>query len=196
MLRFRASDGFSLVELLIVLVITVTSAAVVLPSTRTLFQSLRLSGDARSISNSVSLVKMRAAAKFTRTRLYVDLAARTYRIETYQKSPVAWVLEGGTTMLSYRVNFGTGSLATPPANTQAAIGQAPACLDAAGAAMANTACVVFNSRGIPIDNAGAPTAADAFYITDNTAVFAVTIGATGLIRTWKSGPSTAVWIKQ
>jgi hypothetical protein len=93
----------------------------------------------------------------------------------------------------------TGGLATPPPNTQGAILQAPACLNIAGGAIANTACIVFNSRGVPIDTAGVaatPTAADALYVTDGTAVYGVTVAATGLIRLWKSGPSAAAWIKQ
>jgi prepilin-type N-terminal cleavage/methylation domain-containing protein len=197
--RLRDSHGFSLIELLIVLVITTGAAAIVVPSTSTLFQHLRLSGDAHALSNSVSLVKMRSAAEFTRVRLYADLANRTYRIERYQKVPPAWVPEGGSGLLSSRVNMSTGGLATPPPNTQAAILQAPPCLNINLSAIANTACIVFNSRGVPIDTAGVagtPTAADALYVTDGTAVYAVTVAATGLIRLWKSGPATAGWIRQ
>jgi hypothetical protein len=194
----RSTDaGFSLIEVLIVLIMTITMAAIIVPRTGALFGNLRLSGDARGISNHIALAKMRAAADFTRARLYVDLAAGTYRVERFQKTGVVgWTTEGGNNALSYKVNLSTGSLTAPPPNTQAAIGQAPPCLDNAGGAIGNTACVVFNSRGIPVDNAGAPTGADAVYITDGTAVYGVTVGATGLIRTWKSGPSTALWVKQ
>ena len=186
-----------LIEALIVVVMVVAMAAIVIPTTSTLFGNLRLSGDARGLSNNIALAKMRAAADFTRARLYVDLGARSYRVERFQKTGApGWVAESGATALSYRVNLGVGALATPPPNTQAAIGQAPACLDNGGAAVANTACIVFNSRGVPIDNGGAPTAADACYITDGTAVYGITIAATGLIRVWKSGPSTAVWTTQ
>jgi hypothetical protein len=194
----QSSDaGYSLIEVLIVLVMTVTMAAIAIPKTSVLFGNLRLSGDARGLSNHIALAKMRAAADFTRARLYVDLGARDYRIERFQKTGVVgWVLDTPPTSLSYRVNYGTGSLATPPPNTQAAIGQALPCLDNAGAPIANTACVVFNSRGIPIDNIGSPTAADALYITDGTAVYGITVAATGLIRTWKSSPNAALWTKQ
>lgn len=203
--RGRASDvsthqseaGFSLIELLIVLVMTVTMAAIVVPKTSVLFGNLRLSGDARGLSNHIALAKMRAAADFTRARLFVDVAARTYRVERYQKTGVVgWVTDTGPTRFSYRVNVGAGSLTTPPPNTQATMADAPACLDNGGAAIGGTSCVVFNSRGIPVDNLGAPTVADALYITDGTAVYGITVAATGLIRTWKSGPSTAQWIKQ
>lgn len=197
MQSLRESDGFSLIELLIVLVLTVSMAAMAIPSTGALFGNLRLSGDARGLSNSIALAKMRAAADFTHARVYVDIPGRQYRVERYEKTGVpGWVAEAGWTSLSYRVRFSTLSLATPPLNTQAAIGQAPACLDNAGATVANTACAVFNSRGIPVDDLWSPTVADAVYITDGTAVFGVTVAATGLIRTWKSPISAAVWTKQ
>jgi Tfp pilus assembly protein FimT len=193
----HSADGFSLIEMLIVLVMTVAMAAVVIPTTSNLFGNLRLSGDARGLSNAIALAKMRAAADFTRARLYADVTARNYRIERYQKTgAIGWIAEGGNTSLSYRVNLSVGVLNAAPPNTQAAMGQASACLDNAGGAIGNTACIVFNSRGVPITNAGNPTADDALYITDGTAVYGVTVGATGLIRLWKSGPNAAVWIKQ
>ena len=120
-----------------------------------------------------------------------DLAAQTYHIEVWQKTPTAgWVVEGATTAIATQDRFGMGAVGTPPPNTQAAIGQAPACTDNTGAAIGNTGCVVFNSRGLPIDGAGAPTAANAYYITDGTDVFGITVAATGMVRTWRT-PATA-----
>jgi hypothetical protein len=87
-------------------------------------------------------------------------------------------------------------LAAAPPNTQAAIAQAPQCLTTAGVAIANTACVVFNSRGIPIDTVLSPTAADALYVTDGTAVYGVTVAATGFIQLWASKTTAATWAKQ
>lgn len=193
----RSSDGFSLIEVFIVMVMTTTLAAIAIPRTSTLFGDLRLSGDARALSNTIALAKMRAAADFTRARLRANIAARTYQVERFQKTGApGWVGEGDAALLSYRVNLSVGSLATPPPDTQLAIGQAPPCLNDAGAVIANTACVVFNSRGVPIDDLGNPTGLGALYVTDGTAVYGVTVAATGLIRLWKSGPNTAVWIRQ
>jgi len=56
------------------------------------------------------------------------------------------------------------------------------------AAILNTACLVFNSRGIPVDNNGVPTNLDAVYISDGTAVKAVTVSSTGLIGVWSTPP--------
>ena len=159
-------------------------SAMAVPMTNNTLAGFRLSGDARSILGSISLTKLRAASDFTRARLYVDLNARTFRVETWQKVAATWTSIGGTTTLATNDTFGFGVVGAAPANTQAALGQSPVCLDAMGNAVANTACILFNSRGIPIDGAGAPNGNNAIYLTDGTAVYGVTLSATGLTRLW------------
>lgn len=168
-------------------------SAISIPMVGNAFRNLRLSGDARALSNTMSLAKMRAASTFGRSRVYVDLGGRTYHIENQQAAGAPWVTEGGTLTLSSGVSFSFGGLTTPPPNTQAAIAQSPQCLTEADEAIGNTACVVFNSRGVPIDQTGGPTTADALYITDGTAVAGITVAATGLVRVWQSPASSATW---
>src|SRR5262249_16134431 len=157
----------------------------------------RLTGDARSISNAIAVTKMRAASDFSRARLYVD-SVGTRHLETFIKpnapaSPCGvpangcWVAPRGSTTLSQRVSLGWQSLATDPKG--AATASAGACLDDAGAAIAGTSCVIFNSRGVPVDSTGAPVATNALYLTDSTAVYAITVEASGMIRLWRSGPT-------
>ena len=177
--------------------ITSIVAAMAVPMTRNAIGDMRLRGDARSLNNAVSLTKMRAASDFTNARLYIALDSKSFHIERWQKTGPAWVTEGGTTLLAGDDTFGYGVVSAPPPNTQAAIGQAAQCRTAAGAAIGNTACVVFNSRGIPVDTTGAPTGAGALYLTDNTAVYAVTISASGLIKLWRTNPTpTPAWSLQ
>ena len=90
-------------------------------------------------------------------------------------TPNHWTAVGGATFLSANVSFGYGIVSTPPEGTQASIAQAPACADDTGAGLSNTGCIVFNSRGVPVDGSGAPTAVNALYLTDGTAVYAVTV---------------------
>ena len=88
-------------------------------------------------------------------------------------------------------------MATPPPNTQAAIGQSTACLDDTGTAIANTSCVLFNSRGTPIDNNGASLGNNAIYLTNGQAVYGVTVSATGMLRMWQTGTAAAPnWVLQ
>jgi hypothetical protein len=84
--------------------------------------------------------------------------------------------------------------ASPP-NTQGAIGQAPQCTNDLGVVIGNTACVMFNSRGVPVDSTFSPTALDVVYLTDGSAVYAVAAAATGMIRLWRTLPNAVpTWV--
>lgn len=196
--RSAREQGFTLVQMLVVLSVAGILSAIAIPFTANTFALFRLGGDARSLRNGVSMTKMRAASDFTLARFYVNLAGGTHHVEIWQKvGPPGWVAEGGTTYLSSNDSFGFGGAAVPPPDAPAPIGQAPPCLDNAGTAIAGTACVIFNSRGIPVDGTGAPTGADAIYITDGASLYGVTVSASGQLRLWRSpaGPTPA-WTQQ
>jgi prepilin-type N-terminal cleavage/methylation domain-containing protein len=193
--------GFSLIEMLLVLAIMGVLATIAVPMSGNAVRYLRISGDARDISNALAVTKMRAAAKFTKARLLVDLSSKSYYIQTYDKTLGAWAAETGSTSLSSYVSFGYGTVGTPPSDTQTSIGQATACYDNASppAEIANTACVIFNSRGIPIvrDSSASPTGNYALYVNDGTFVYGVTVAATGFIRTWRTTQTaTPSWSQQ
>jgi prepilin-type N-terminal cleavage/methylation domain-containing protein len=194
----RAQSGYTVTEMLIVVAIIGLVSAIGIPFTSNTFAMFRLGGDARAIVNGVSVTKMRAAATFSQARLYVDLAARSSRIEVLQKGATpAWIAEAGTTVLSIHDNFGFSPAGTAPPNTQTTIAQAPACLTAAGAAIANTACIIFNSRGIPVDTTGAPTGINAIYLTDGITLYSITVSASGQLRLWRAlAAGTPTWVQQ
>jgi prepilin-type N-terminal cleavage/methylation domain-containing protein len=180
--------GFTMVEMAVVLAVIGIISAIALPVIGRALANMRLNGAARAISNTAASAKTRAAANFTRARVFVDLTSNSYHIETW--NGVAWVPVGGTVTLPTGVNFGFGIVGSAPPNTQPGIQQATNCLDngtpplVPPAPIANTACFVFNSRGIPIDNLAQPTQWDAFYITDTVTVLGVTVTPTGLIGVW------------
>lgn len=191
--------GFSIIELLATLAIVGVVAATALPSTSRTLSDLRLSGDARNVHHAVGLAKMRAAARFTRERLYVDRTTNTFHLEFWDKTatPQNWVDESDPTQSLQRdVNFSFGSLSTPPANTQATLAQAPPCKTYQGNDIANTSCIVFNSRGIPLDGTGAITGNSALYLSDGVGTYGVTLSQTPLIRLWWSRADSANWIER
>ena len=208
--EFRARQrGFSLLELLGVVVILFIATAFAVPQINTMVRANRLAADARSLAEEVTLAKMRAAANFTQARVHLDLAAGTYQLEVCTKNVAvasnnctgagySWLNANGLPLegpfpLSQGITAGLGGVGAAPPNTQANLAQAPACLDSTGAAIGNSACIIFNSRGISIDGTAAsqPTANGAFYITNGNSVYGVTVTPTGLIQTWRAGVSSS-----
>jgi prepilin-type N-terminal cleavage/methylation domain-containing protein len=198
--RAGAEHGFTLIEIAAGLAVVLIIAGIAVPYMSRTLGSMRLSGAARSISNGIQDVKLRSAAKFTRARLFVDKTGGTFHIEILDTSvtPAHWTVDGGTSYLPSSVTFGWASVASPPLNTQTTIGQAAACKDDNAVVINNTACILFNSRGIPVlDDAGLgypPTSADAVYLTNSTEVYGVTVLATGFIGTWHTSTTNPVWV--
>ena len=199
--------GFSAIELLVVIALAGIIAAIAIPASAPAVGGYRIAGAARAVSYDISLAKMRAAANFTRARLQVDLASGGYRLQTWNRDTNTWTTEGGTEQLPPGVWFGFGALASAPPNTQAVIGQAATCLDDASTALAllglafpappaGTACVLFNSRGVPVDTTGAPTGAGAIYLTDGSTVYGTTVAATGMTQLWWTRAGVASWVRQ
>jgi len=192
--RARLADraGYSLMEIMLVVALTGVITAIAIPMMGNQLGFYRLSGDARSISNSMALAKMRAASVFGRVRVRFDLPGRNYHLETWNSATNTWdpVAGNGTTYLSQGVNFNWLPVTIAPPSTQAVIKEAAICKDPAGNDIPNTSCVIFNSRGIPIDSSATPQPlVDAMYITDGSAVYGVTVSATGMVRTWKTPPT-------
>lgn len=170
-------------------------AAIAMPATSQALADLRLRGDARSVHNMVGLAKMRAASRFTRARVYVDLTSNSFRLQYWDKNASAWVTEGASTSLSNGVEFGFGNASGPPPDTQATLGQSPLCKNNAGTDVAGTSCIIFNSRGIPVSAVtNSPTGGSAFYLTDGIATYGITLSATPLIRLWWTPAGSTHWV--
>jgi Tfp pilus assembly protein FimT len=185
--------------MLIVVALLGIVASMAIPMADSASAGFRMRGDAQSLGNTVALAKMRAASRFSRVRVRADLAANSYRLEVWDKTALAWVAEGADERLSRGVRFGFGTLDTAPPNTQVAIGQSPACTGPNSLTAnfeANTACIVFNSRGVPVDTAGAPTGGNALYITDGSGVHATTVTATPLVKRWWSNANAPGWVRE
>jgi type II secretory pathway pseudopilin PulG len=202
------SRGFSTLEVLMVMFVSLVIAAFAIPGFNQVRRTLRISGDARDLNAAINQAKLMAAADFTRARVYIDLGfsnVNTFHVDVWNKAgnggAGCWQVVGdfnnpcltpGVSPVQYLspgVSFGTGGVGAPPPNTQPnGIGQAPRCYNVHGnrfGQVATTACITFSSRGIPIDpNTALPNPNDAVYITDNTQVYAVSVGPTGLSQVW------------
>jgi prepilin-type N-terminal cleavage/methylation domain-containing protein len=188
-------DGYTLVEMMMVVGLMVVVTATVVPITDTSLKNSRLRGDADSVRNMVGLAKMRASSQFTRARVNADLNANTYALEVWNKAAAAWVNESGTRPLATGVAFGFNGLSTPPPNTQLEIALSPPCSAdlTVGGALEGTACIVFNSRGLPVDADGTLFPRHALYLNGDIGVFGITVTQTPLIRLWASPNGEATW---
>ncbi len=193
-------SGFTILETLFVVALIGVISAIAVPMVGNTLADFRVTGDVRGAANAVALSKMRAASKFSRVRLYVELASNRHRLEVFDKTSAicCWQPESGYTYLSTGTSFGYSPVTTAPPSTQDTISQAAPCVNDAGATVANTACVIFNSRGTPIQNDNTITHDDhALYIKNSTVVFGITVSKTGMIRTWRTQPlATPSWVLQ
>jgi prepilin-type N-terminal cleavage/methylation domain-containing protein len=214
-LHKRIERGFTMIEMMVVLTIFIVIGGLAIPRYLSLQRSMRIGGDNRAIAGLTAQAKLRAASDFTHARVYADLNGNTFQMQVWNKTGGCWVADTdfSNTCLTYTsgvpsgtvVNlaqgdtFGFGSLTAGPTVGQTTIGQAAQCLDNSGTAIANTACIVFNSRGIPINATTlAPLASGAFYVTNGTVVDGVTVSATGSLQTWSASANASLsnWYAQ
>ena len=127
----------------------------------------RVSADARSLSEDLTLAKMRAGANFTQERLNLNTSTNTYQLEQYNKTSSTWVSDGGIKYLNTGVAFGYGSISIP-AGSQSTLAQ--------------TTLITFNSRGIPVNGSSQPTADGSLYIHNSSGYYAVTVALSGRIK--------------
>jgi len=194
----HGSSGFSLIEVMVSMSVMMVLAAITIPMVSAASSNARLNDNADTVSNYVGLAKMRATSRFSRARVYLDINARTYVLQVYNQAAKAWANDTSVVSLPTGIDFSFGVLDAPPTNTQPAIAFAAKCTDNADppADIDGTSCIMFNSRGIPIDKGGSPIGGNAFYLTDGTGVRAITVTATPLIRNWWSGAGHAGWVRQ
>ena len=187
--------GMSMLEVVIVMAIAIIVSAMAIPKVISIVQNLRTTGDARDLNSTILMAKMRASADYAKARVYADLSANTFHVDVYPSGATGWTTDGSTQYLSKNVTFGSGSLTTDP--NGATLAQAPACLmDDLTTTISNTACIMFNSRGIPVDGTWAPTGNDALYVTDGNDVNGVTVTITGLTKVWRADIGNGNWIQR
>jgi len=173
----QAQNGFSLIELAIVLTIIALVAVITLPQATRTLRAYRASSDARSLASQLAFTKMRAANGFTWARMNCDLTAKSCQVETCTTKGTStcttYTAEGGALTLSQEMTFGYGSISTA-AGSQSSI--------------QNTAQIVFNSRSLPVDTTGAPTGNYALYLNNGYGdTYAITVYASGRVAVWRYG---------
>lgn len=199
MRRLAGQQGYTLIDILVVVGLIGVLGAIAVPVIGSSVSGQRFRADAQALNNLVGVAKMRASAGFTRARVRANLAENTFVLERWDKTANLWVPEGGTERTFRDVRFGFGALGTPPPDTQAVIALSPRCrggIAPGSVEIGDTACIVFNSRGLPIDGEGVLFGGHALYLTDGSGVYATTVTATPRIRLWWTPLTTTSWSEQ
>jgi prepilin-type N-terminal cleavage/methylation domain-containing protein len=221
-LRKSKQRGFSLLELLVVIVIMGILAAMAIPNFLRLQRNARLNGDAHGLSEALSIAKMRAAANFTESRVFFYTGSTNpyFRVEVWNKTANSgvgcWVPDGilnpgtgttncvtttGTTnnetFLSAGVSAGYGTVSNGPDGAAIQQGSSAGCLGGGtspitGSAISSASCIQFNSRGFPSSATSA-----GLYIWDGTRIFGSTSNAMGLVHTYEiDATGSTTWTPQ
>jgi Tfp pilus assembly protein FimT len=161
------------------LAIALIAASIAVPSLRGTMAAYRGSAAIQGLASQLSLARMRASSSFTRSRVAIDTTTQTYRRDLLDKATTTYRADGTDLPLGSNVSFGFGGITTP-AGGQSTIQQSTQ--------------IYFNSRGMPVDVAGAPIGTYAVYLNNDGRYYAVTINTVGQILTWRYNGSA--WAPQ
>src|SRR2546430_17598970 len=85
--KTRVEKGFRLLEVLVVILILGVLAAMAIPRWQRIQKNARLSGDAHNLAAALSIAKMRSAANYTQSRLFLYTGSTPYfRVDVWIKT--------------------------------------------------------------------------------------------------------------
>jgi Tfp pilus assembly protein FimT len=175
----KDARGFSLVELCILLGMVMLVSAFAIPSLSSAMRGMQLSADARNIASALSYAKLSAISQMKRYRVSFILAENRWQVEKFNSTSGLFEaeLEGNALSTESGIAFKT--------DASAALTGYPAY---------SSNAIIFNSRGIPVDDSGVPTTNNVVYISKADSDFAVSVSLTGKVQVWKY--SSSQWCSQ
>ncbi len=169
--------GFSLTELIMLLLISAILLAISVPLLGSAMHSMQLISDARNIATTMGYAKLAAASQMTRYKLAFDSTNNEWRL-LRRNSSGTYVLQNDVNQLSSGMrNSGIAFKSTSPTGT------APS-----GFPTTSSAAVTIDSRGIPREGASI------VYISDNARNYAVSMSVGGKVQVWRYRDSQ--WVAQ
>jgi len=204
----REDSGFSMLELLVVLLIMATIASFALPSALNSLKNYRLHSDATALASSMNVVRMRAAAQYAPYRLNIDTGAGTYIFEKLCGATLSSVdsactsayaayttrqFEGGT---QYAMR-GNRYSSCRPSGVTAYPGTMTADPSGCPTGGPNPLQIYFNTRGLPVNSTGSPLSnggAVIYLVNESNLVDAITVSLGGRVAIWNWAPGTSQWV--
>jgi prepilin-type N-terminal cleavage/methylation domain-containing protein len=170
-LKDPGSPGFSLIELMVILALAAILSAIAIPTLSSAMRDMQLASDARSISSALNVARVKATTLMTPYRIQFDLDENKWSLQKYDSSANSFVVELDVNRLSTGIvssgisfgkNEGTGEVSGYPSSS--------------------SSYITFNTRGIPVDDSGQPTADNIVYLSKPDSDFAVTVSLTGRVE--------------
>ena len=202
----QTNHGFSMLEILVVLLIMGIIVALALPTAINSLKGYKLHSDATSIASYLNVARMKAASQYAPYRLVVNLSAATYTLEELcgaKTSAVDSACTGGnyytplsTPMLSGGTQYFSSEIIPSSCRPSSITGSLyPGTISGDPATCTGPLYMYFNTRGSPVDNSGNPMSngGDVLYLRGpNGLVDAITVSLGGRVSvsTW----SGSAWV--
>ncbi len=173
--RNLPARGFSLPELVVIVGIILAVSVLIAPNIQASLNAYRLNTALSALSGKLSEAKFKAQAQNTDYEIVPDTVNHEYSLEQMTSaSPRSFALPAGEApvALPMGMSFSYGSLTVPAGDP----GDQPSLMQSTD--------ICFNTQGMPVDNNGQPTSANAFYLDYQGLYGAVTVSLAGRVQTW------------
>ena len=200
----KDNSGFTMVELLVVILIMGIISAFALPGAINSVRGYRLHSDATSMASYMNVARMRAASQFAPYRLTINIVSGTYLYEKLCGNTPSTVDSACTsayapfttpqTEMGTQVIMQQDSLASCQPTGITAF---PGTITANPNPCPDPLQFYFNTRGLPVDNTGSPLAngGQAVYIWNQNQLYdAVTVLLGGRVSGWNYNKLTSAWM--
>ena len=146
-------------------------SAMAIPSLTSAMRSLQLAADARSIASALTYSKLSAISQMTRYRVTFDLEGNGWNLEKFNRTTDDFEIEQENIISSGDAESG---IAFRSSSTHALT----------GLPSTSSSTITFNSRGIPVDEGGVPTANNVVYISKDDSEYAISVSLAGKVQVW------------